>query len=449
MFSPRIFDPRRWPRETRLLVVTIVLSLVVLLVLARFRFPEQQPLALPVQPLQQFAARAAFDDLGASVIRAAARVRPSLIVVARAPAAETARSFSLEDVLRQDVGEPVAEYALALRFRPDLAVVVSGGRPLALRGADARLLEVRRRDDVRGLTVVRVPASDDGWRPLETATNVGAQYLLVSEAVAGDVATRPLFGGQAGEVASPHWDTPLLALGQQVQAAAGALVFALDGSFVGAVVRAGSGSAIVPADALLAAAERAVNRPSRVPTTIGVHLQALDAMLAAATGADFGVAITAVDPDGPAAGALLAGDVITAVGDRPAATPAATLLLIAALEPSAPVSLQVVRSGQVLTVPVTPRPVQTERAPASSDIFGASLRASSRGAVVTDVERPSSAHRAGLVTGDVITSLAGAGGVTPARVRAAYAAMPAGSHLVLAIERGGVPLLVALNRPAP
>ena len=249
-----------------------------------------------MQPLQQFAARAAFDDLGASVIRAAARVRPSLIVVARAPAAETARSFSLEDVLRQDVGEPVAEYALALRFRPDLAVVVSGGRPLALRGADARLLEVRRRDDVRGLTVVRVPASDDGWRPLETATNVGAQYLLVSEAVAGDVATRPLFGGQPGEVASPHWDTPLLALGQQVQAAAGALVFALDGSFVGAVVRAGSGSAIVPADALLAAAERAVNRPSRVPTTIGVHLQALDAMLAAATGADFGVAITAVDP---------------------------------------------------------------------------------------------------------------------------------------------------------
>jgi ABC-type Fe3+-siderophore transport system permease subunit len=59
MHRPRILDPRRWPRETRLLVVTIVLSLAVLMTLARFRFPAEQPLTLPVQPLQQLAACAA------------------------------------------------------------------------------------------------------------------------------------------------------------------------------------------------------------------------------------------------------------------------------------------------------------------------------------------------------------------------------------------------------
>ena len=78
MPRPRILIPRRWPRETRLLVVTIVLWLAVLLTLARFRFPAEQPLTLPVQPLQQLAARAAFDDLSASVTRAATQVRPSL-----------------------------------------------------------------------------------------------------------------------------------------------------------------------------------------------------------------------------------------------------------------------------------------------------------------------------------------------------------------------------------
>src|SRR4051812_33276392 len=149
MHRPLIADPRRWPRETRLLVVTIVLSVAGLVMLARFRFPTQQPLALPVQPLQQLAARAAFDDLSASVTRATARVRASLVVVARAPAPEVARSFSLEDVLRQDGTEPAADHVLALRFRPNLAVVVSAGRPLSLRAADARVLQVQRRDDLR------------------------------------------------------------------------------------------------------------------------------------------------------------------------------------------------------------------------------------------------------------------------------------------------------------
>ena len=93
----------------------------------------------------------------------------------------------------------------------------------------------------------------------------GPEYFLVAEALAGNVAMRPLFGSPAGQVASPYWDAPLLALGREMGAAPGALVFALDGSFVGAIVRVGNGTGLAPADALVEAAARTADTPPRVP----------------------------------------------------------------------------------------------------------------------------------------------------------------------------------------
>jgi S1-C subfamily serine protease len=184
-----------------------------------------------------------------------------------------------------------------------------------------------------------------------------------------------------------------------------------------------------------------------VPATIGIHLQALDAMLAAATGADYGVAVSAVDPKGPAAGALRAGDVITAIADRAAGTPESALLLIAGLDVSRPAAVQGLRLGRPFSAAVTPRPLQDGDTLARTATLGVSLRPSSRGAVVLDVERGSAAHRAGIVSGDVITSLAGSAPVTPRQVIEAYTRLPPQTHVVLGIERMGVPLLVALTRP--
>ena len=452
MRLPLVVDPRRWSRETRLLVVTMALSLGVLLMLARFRFPAQ-PLALPVQPLQQLAARAAFDDLSASVTRATARVRPLLIVIARAPAREIARSVSIDDVLRHDSAEPTTDYLMALRFRRDLALVLSGGGPLTLRAADARSIEVRGHDALKGLTVLRVPPprDEDDWQPPSVTQANGPQYLLAAEAVAGGAAAmRPLFGGQPGRVDSPHWTGPLLALGQQVQASSGSFVFALDGSLVGGVVRAGDTMAIVPSELLLSAAARVADTPPRAPATIGVHLQSLDAALAAATGADYGVAVSAIDPGSPAAGVLQLGDVITAIADRPAGTPENALLLVAALDVSTPARLQVLRAGRPVAVTVTPRRLQDVGMPVLTEALGLSLRATPRGSLVLEVRRPSAAHRAGLATGDVITSAGGAaaGAVTPTRLMNTYAALQPGNHVVLGLDRNGTPLLVVLSRPA-
>jgi len=80
--------------------------------------------------------------------------------------------------------------------------------------------------------------------------------------------------------------------------------------------------------------------------------------------------------------------------------------------------------------------------------LGVALRESTRGAVVLDVERGSAAHHAGILTGDVITSVGGAAPVIPRQVIEAYTRLPPESHVVLGIERTGVPLLVALTRPS-
>ena len=80
---------RGWTRETRLLVVTVLLAVSVLLALARLRFPGAEPsarLSLPVRPLQQIVERASFDDLAASVTRAADRIAP------RSPSSRSGRA---------------------------------------------------------------------------------------------------------------------------------------------------------------------------------------------------------------------------------------------------------------------------------------------------------------------------------------------------------------------
>ena len=110
--SPRIFDPRRWPRETRLLVVTIVLSLAVLLILARFRFPD--------------AATARAARAAAPAVRRARGVR---------------RSRRVGDARR--------------RAR---AAVAGRGRPGASRGDRAQLLARRRAPPGRGRAGRRVRA---------------------------------------------------------------------------------------------------------------------------------------------------------------------------------------------------------------------------------------------------------------------------------------------------
>lgn len=57
-------------RETRLLLATIGVSVAMLLLLARFRFPDESTRGTaepPVAPLERLAARATFDELASTM----------------------------------------------------------------------------------------------------------------------------------------------------------------------------------------------------------------------------------------------------------------------------------------------------------------------------------------------------------------------------------------------
>src|SRR6478672_11624419 len=86
------------PRDTRLLLAIVLISVALLWVLARIRFPERPSTPNPVPPvLAQLAPSSAFDDIVAAVSRLQPRLAPALAPV---------------------------DGATALRFREDLAVAV-------------------------------------------------------------------------------------------------------------------------------------------------------------------------------------------------------------------------------------------------------------------------------------------------------------------------------------
>ncbi|HVB38288.1 MAG TPA: hypothetical protein VND92_07105, partial [Vicinamibacterales bacterium] len=65
----------RITRETRLLLLTIGVSVAALLLLARFRFPAQAPIVNPAPPpLERLAARATYDELATIMAQVQARV---------------------------------------------------------------------------------------------------------------------------------------------------------------------------------------------------------------------------------------------------------------------------------------------------------------------------------------------------------------------------------------
>ena len=103
-------------RDTRLLLAIVVISVALLWVLARIRFPDRAQTPNPVPPvLAQLAPPSAFDDMSATVAQVESRLQSSLVEI---------------EVRRQSAGRRragvIRNQVLALRFRPDLAVALIG-----------------------------------------------------------------------------------------------------------------------------------------------------------------------------------------------------------------------------------------------------------------------------------------------------------------------------------
>jgi hypothetical protein len=391
-----------------------------------------------VAPLDRILARDTLGDVAAAVRTLEPIVGRAVITLRVGTAAEGPGTASHEAL----------SLVPALRLRDDIVVAMlpTGARVIDVVGGIGDSPSVVGTDVVRGLTALRVPKQAAPTLSLSPPLqgNDAALVALVEGSGAGP-AIRPTFTGRAGPVRDPRWHSALLALDRC--AATGAFVFTLQGQLAGLVIETASDAALVPAAELVEAGEALIAGRRSQAGDLGVEVQSLTGALAAATGASAGAVVRAVDPAGPANGLLLPGDVVVALDDLPVYSTLAFERHVAALEAGVAVRVSIVRLGTPVNVSLTARD-RPEPTAGPAARLGARMDAGSRqGTRVTEVTRGSSADRAGLAAGDLVTRLGGVALPAPEQVEQAWASAAPGAAVMVVVSRGGVPLVLAIRKP--
>ena len=417
-------------RDTRQLLAIVLIALAVLWVFARIRFPNRAPTANPVPPvLAQLAPASAFDNIVGAMAQLEPRVRTAIVALEVEHRTATRASMP------------------AYRFRDDLALVLTegdaGGESLEPTVVGAGRLA---RDRASALTVVRVPGSSPApavWTPQRPPS--APRFLVAATASARGTSLRPVFVGSLREALSPIWPGVIWNLPPETGLAAGTLMFTVDGAFAGLVVTHDGHFALVPARSVIEMAERLVRADTRPEGRLGVEVVPLTPATAAATGANAGMLVTWVDPDGPAANQLTVTDVIEAVDDTSIATPDHWRARVARLAEGETVVVSVRRGTLVRTARITAGAVAAN--PTDPRPIGLTLRSAPRlGAEVIRVEPQSAAFRAGLQAGDVITVVGDLERPTAAAASRALAAGGVDRPVVIGITRAGRHHVLALDR---
>lgn len=253
-------------RETRLLVLVVVVSLAVLLLLARFQFPAANLATVNPSPgpLAGMAARATFEEMSATLAGILARAGAAVEVIRLEPApletqaGSAARGTRPTPPASAPGSVPAAagitpQFTPALRVRPDLGLlhVPHGWRPAGLRDLP-NPLEVVWMDVEREIAAVRLPVVPSGFAglPAAAAGVTGFLYVGVIQGTRSGPTIQPAFIGRADTETDARWSAPLVVLSGAPTMPVGALVYAIDGRLVGLVTRHDAGVAIVPAAAL-------------------------------------------------------------------------------------------------------------------------------------------------------------------------------------------------------
>jgi hypothetical protein len=236
-------------REVRLLALVIVVAVAGLLVLARFRFPGAEIVAVnpAPSPLERLASRPAFTELTDTISETAARVTPTLAVVAfEAPAERPVKGAPLAPV-------PPPALMPALRVRPDtvLAYAPPGLQPHTPVGTIAQVHADSQRE-IAWITNATLPDEHPDVADLGAAVPAfgGWSYVLSTETGVAGPTVRPVFIPRVDAVQDSRWGAPLLRIGGQPEIAGGSFLFTIDGHLIGLVVPQDRGVAIVPVNLL-------------------------------------------------------------------------------------------------------------------------------------------------------------------------------------------------------
>jgi serine protease Do len=249
--------------------------------------------------------------------------------------------------------------------------VVEGAREIVVSLADGRQFPARLvgRDPPSDLAVLKIDGRDLPYVSFARAATpqvgdwvvaVGNPYGLGGTATAGIVSAR---GREIGEgyVSFLQIDAPINS------GNSGGPSFDLQGRVVGvntAILSPSGGSVgigfAVPADLAQSVTDQLIRSGRVTRGYVGVSLQELTPALAMQLNArgQRGAVIVAVRGDGPAAGRLRPGDIITGVGGQAVGGSGELMRRISAVQPGADVALDVIRDGRrtPVTVRATRRP---------------------------------------------------------------------------------------------
>jgi hypothetical protein len=244
------------------LVLLVVVSLAVLLLLARLRFPDAtlDTSAPAPGPLAGLAARAAFDDMATSLGNLLGRVSPSIVLV-RLTQEAGGRSGTGGARSGQATGTPMGRLAAGLRIQPDLVVVYvpPGFRPEALQDGGGTA-DVAAADAARGLALIRVVPAGEVVGDPPVSTFSGFSYLGAVDVTPAGATIRPVFVGRADPVIAPAWSAPVLITGRETPVVDGTWLFSMDGRLTGMAIHLDDGVAIVSRESILVVAEDLARR---------------------------------------------------------------------------------------------------------------------------------------------------------------------------------------------
>lgn len=433
-----------WSRESRFLLLTVIVCAGVLLGLARLRFPDRPMPSAAGPPLERLAARASYDALAGDIRRIKPVIDANLVVV-RVDSRTPDSPRTGRDALTTASRVTAVTHLAALRTGADAAMAFMGREIPADRVIDAGTrmpVPVVHRDPVRDWAVLRVPAgSTPSLKRRSLADLPIPTYVIVVEGTQAGTTLRPVFLGQGTRFTSARWARPLLPLGG-IAVAPGALLFTLDGEFVGAVTVDGGAPAIVGERDLFEAATRLAGAGAESAGDIGISVQALTPALSKALGSSRGAVVAEVDPSGPSAEALMPGDVVTDLAGHPVDGPDEMLLAVAQRAPGDDVDLALVRAGEVRSAQVTVRPTVVASPVVDAMNF---VRMPGTG---TRIEPGRQASIAGLLPGDVVTRADTIDAPTPAQLKRVIGAANATGFVPLIVQRSGRVWVVAVPVPA-
>jgi S1-C subfamily serine protease len=503
-------SPSRGPaRETRLLLLTLLVSVAVLFLLARFRFPERPITDLsPPQPLTRLGRPLAFDELSGALAELLRRFDASVVLLRVAGPVGAAGLSGHAESVSGDSPE-ASRLVPALRVRDDLALAplsagervigmggMAGGGAVDASGAAAGTAvsgaaaiaagpaapPLVARDELRGLAAVRVPARVApglSLAPQSDPLDVPG-YVAVLEASPGGPIIRAEFVSTVARADRPGWDAPAVLVGGVRHAQPGALLFSLGGRFIGMVLEdVGSAAVVAPGEALMARVDGLAKGESIRLAQPGFTVQPLSRALSKASGAAAGVVVSGIVSPAPAsasasarmsasAGALVGrtrgqsdtpglaldlGDTIIAAGGQPVRSIDDWQRLLARHAAGATLPLDVMRFGKPLRLTIA---LAARTAPDATPATHASTTAIPSGTTETPAPRLGATFRPATGGTLEIVSLDPAGAAAlaglqrgdrvTARLPARGPLTPARLAAVFAALKPGDALILALDR---